>query len=119
MSWPSDPQVILYALIYVIALVLSVTVHEFGHAWVADRLGDRLPRSQGRVTLNPLAHIDPIGTILMPLLIVFAPGAPLLGWGRPVQTNPAAYTRRLRMKHGDMLVSAAGPAMNLILAFVV
>jgi Zn-dependent protease len=107
------------AITFLIALILSICVHEFGHAFVADRLGDGLPRSQGRVTLNPLAHIDPIGTILMPLVITFAPGAPLLGWGRPVQTNPIAYTRRLRMKHGHMLVAAAGPAMNLVLAVIV
>src|SRR5438477_4158495 len=84
MSWPSDPQVILYALIYVIALVLSVTVHEFGHAWVANRLGDDVARSQGRVTLNPLAHIDPVGTLLFPLIGALWPGARVLGWGKPV-----------------------------------
>jgi Zn-dependent protease len=106
------------AVTYLIALILSIAVHEFGHAFVADRLGDRLPRSQGRVTLNPIAHIDPIGTIVMPLVIAFT-GMPLLGWGRPVQTNPVAYTRKLRMKTGHMLVAAAGPAMNLVMAFVV
>src|SRR5215471_20248019 len=74
-----------------IALIISIAVHEFGHALVADRLGDRLPRHQGRVTLNPIAHIDIIGTIVMPLMIAFT-GAPLLGWGKPVQTNPAAYS---------------------------
>jgi Zn-dependent protease len=106
------------ALAYLIALILSIAVHEFGHALVADRLGDGLPRSQGRVTLNPLAHIDPIGTLVMPLLIAFT-GAPLLGWGRPVRTNPVAYTHRLRMRTGHMLVAAAGPAMNLAFALVV
>jgi Zn-dependent protease len=106
------------AITYLIALILSITVHEYGHALLADRLGDRLPRTQGRLTLNPLAHIDPLGTILLPLLVVFT-GAPLFGWGRPVQTNPAGYTRRLRAKTGHMLVAAAGPAMNLVLALVV
>ena len=62
------------ALLSLIAFVVSVSVHEFGHAFVADRLGDRIPRMQGRLTLSPLAHIDPIGTILMPLLGALAPG---------------------------------------------
>jgi Zn-dependent protease len=107
-----------FAIVFLIALILSIAVHEFGHAFVADRLGDRLPRMQGRVTLNPIAHIDLIGTIVMPLVIVFT-GAPLLGWGKPVQTNPTSYTRRLRMKTGHMIVAAAGPTMNLVLALVV
>jgi Zn-dependent protease len=106
------------ALLFLIALVLSISVHEFGHAWMADKLGDPLPRSQGRLTLSPVAHVDPIGTILMPLIIFFT-NAPLLGWGRPVQTNPVAYTRRFRMRTGHMLVAAAGPAMNLILAVLI
>lgn len=106
------------AIVYLISLILSITVHEYGHALVADRLGDGVPRQQGRVTLNPMAHVDPIGTILMPLIILFT-GAPLIGWGRPVLTNPANYTRKLRMKVGHMLVAAAGPAMNLIFAFII
>ena len=73
-----SPDKIRTAITYLIALILSIAVHEFGHAFVADKLGDRLPRSQGRVTLNPIAHIDPIGTIMMPLVITFT-GAPLLG----------------------------------------
>jgi len=113
-----SPDKIRTAITYLIALILSIAVHEFGHAFVADKLGDRLPRSQGRVTLNPIAHIDPIGTIMMPLVITFT-GAPLLGWGKPVLTNPLAYTRKLRMKVGHMLVAAAGPAMNGLLALVV
>jgi Zn-dependent protease len=113
------PQLIQTAIVGLIALILSICVHEFGHAFVADRLGDGLPRSQGRVSLNPIRHIDPIGTIVMPLMQFVAPGAPLLGWGKPVLTNPTAYTRRLRMKHGHMLVAAAGPAMNLLFALVV
>jgi Zn-dependent protease len=111
------PEWIAQAIAFLIALILSIAVHEFGHAFVADRLGDGLPRSQGRVTLNPLAHIDPIGTLVMPILILVT-NAPLLGWGRPVLTNPGAYTRRLRMKTGHLLVAAAGPAMNVVLAVV-
>src|SRR5678815_3061922 len=105
------------ALFYVLAFVVSVSVHEFGHAFVADRLGDRNPRLQGRLTLSPLAHIEPIGTLAVPLLGVLV-GLPLFAWGKPVQTNPANYTRRFSMRTGSMLVAAAGPFMNLVLAFV-
>jgi Zn-dependent protease len=110
------------AVLYLIAFILSITVHEFGHAWVATRLGDPTPRSQGRVTLAPQHHIDPIGTILMPILMALSASSaalPLLAWGRPVQTNPLTYTRRLSISTGRMLVAVAGPAMNLVMALVV
>jgi Zn-dependent protease len=106
------------ALLFLIALVLSISVHEFGHAWVATKLGDPLPRAQGRLTLSPLKHADPIGTLLVPLLMLKSP-IPLLGWGRPVQTNPLNYTRRFSRATGQMLVAIAGPTMNLLLALVV
>jgi len=106
------------AVVFLIALVLSIAVHEFGHAITADKLGDRTPRYQGRVTLNPLAHADPIGTFVMPLVIFFT-GYPLIGWGKPVMVNPAAFTRKLRMKTAHLLVAAAGPAMNVLLALVI
>ena len=107
------------ALLALVAFVVSVSVHEFGHAFVADRLGDRLPRAQGRLTLSPLAHIDLIGTIVMPLVGALLPGGfPLIAWGKPVQTNPRNYTKRLPARIGHMLVSAAGPAMNFVLAIV-
>lgn len=111
-----------HAILYLIAFILCITVHEFGHAWVATRLGDPTPRSQGRVTLAPQHHIDPIGTILMPIIMALSASSgmlPLLAWGRPVQTNPMAYTRRLSMSTGRMLVSIAGPFMNLLMALVV
>jgi Zn-dependent protease len=107
------------ALLSVVAFVLSVSFHEFGHAFVADRLGDGLPRAQGRVTLSPLRHIDPLGTILIPLLATFASGIPFIAWGKPVQTNPSAMTRRFPRTVNNLLVSLAGPAMNLVLAVVV
>jgi Zn-dependent protease len=108
-----------HAVTYLIALILSICVHEFGHAFVADWLGDRLPRAQGRVTLNPMVHIDPIGTLLMPLIQVFT-GAPVLGWGRPVMTSLSArdLNRRFSLKFANLLISAAGPAMNLVFAAV-
>jgi Zn-dependent protease len=106
------------AILFLIALVLSVSVHEFGHAWAANRLGDPLPRAQGRLTLNPVRHIDPIGTLLFPLIMVMA-RVPLLGWGRPVMTNPSNYRTSLSRPTASMLVALAGPAMNLLMAAVV
>jgi Zn-dependent protease len=112
-----SPEQLRKALLSLVAFIMSVSVHEFGHAWMADRLGDRLPRAQGRLTLSPLAHIDLIGTILVPLLAAFMPGNfPMVAWGKPVQTNPANYTRRLPARQGHMLVAAMGPFMNLVLA---
>jgi Zn-dependent protease len=112
------------AAITLIILIASLAVHEFGHAFVADRLGDPTPRSQGRVTLNPLAHISLIGTIIVPLVMALS-NAPGIGWAKPVQVNPLAYRRRnkqgrrIRMGTGEILVSAAGPAMNVLLALLV
>jgi Zn-dependent protease len=105
--------------VFLIALVLSIAVHEFGHAFAADRLGDGTPRSQGRVTLNPIVHADPIGTLLFPIICIFTQSGLLFGWGRPVLVNPAAFSRRFSMKTGHMLVAAAGPAMNILLAIFV
>ncbi|HZL16418.1 MAG TPA: site-2 protease family protein [Polyangia bacterium] len=115
-----SPDQVRRALLALAAFIVSVSVHEFGHAFVADRLGDRLPRTQGRLTLSPLAHIDLIGTIVMPLLGALLPGGyPLIAWGKPVQTNPRNYTSRLPRRVGHMLVSLAGPAMNLLMALLV
>jgi len=113
-----SPEQLQLIAVNMIVLILSIAVHEFGHAMVADLLGDRLPRSEGRVTLNPIAHIDPIGTLALPLLgSIMAGGA--FGWGRPVRVNPIAFTRRFRMRTGHMLVAAAGPAMNLLFATLI
>ena len=76
-----EQKIILFLL-----LVVCITIHEWAHAWVADKLGDPLPRQQGRVTLDPRSHIDPIGTLLIPLIMIFAsPGFAIIGWGKPVQ----------------------------------
>ncbi|NMB67966.1 MAG: site-2 protease family protein [Chloroflexi bacterium] len=90
----------------IITLVIAFSVHEFSHAFVADRLGDNTPRSQGRLTLNPAAHLDLMGSIML-LLAGF-------GWAKPVQINPYALQRR--SPAGVMWVSLAGPASNLLLA---
>jgi Zn-dependent protease len=115
---PDTIRLILQALII---LLLSIAVHEFGHAIVAHKLGDRLPASQGRVTLNPLAHADPIGTFLFPILgLVLTGGKGYgFGWGRPVEVSPVSFSRRFSMRTGHMLVALAGPAMNLLFGTVI
>ncbi|MCK6547115.1 site-2 protease family protein [Myxococcota bacterium] len=98
-------------------LVLSVTVHEYAHALAASKLGDDLPERQGRLTLNPAAHADPIGTLLLPLISAVT-SVPLFGWGRPVETIPTAYTRKFSMRAGSAIVAFAGPASNLVIAIL-
>jgi Zn-dependent protease len=95
-----------------IVLLFSLTVHEMAHAWTADRLGDPTARLLGRVSLNPMVHADPIGTVLFPL-ISLASGALLIGWAKPVPVN-LRYLHNPRRDY--MLVAAAGPLSNLILA---
>ncbi len=92
-------------------------MHEYAHAFAAHKLGDDLPEREGRLTLNPIAHIDPIGTLLLPALALFSPIA-IFGWGRPVRTNPINYTRRFSMRAGEALVSFAGPFANVVMAIV-
>ena len=87
-----------------------MTFHEFAHAFAADKLGDDTPRREGRLTLNPLKHIEPVGFIML----VFAK----FGWGRPVQINPSRFKKNISVSKGEAIVSFAGPLMNIILAFV-
>lgn len=108
-------------LLYII-LVCSVCIHEWGHAFMADKLGDPLPRAQGRVTLNPLAHMDFLGTVIFPLLMIFWPvfsggtaAFALIGWGKPVMISlPNPKTRR----RDDILITLAGPLSNLALCLI-
>jgi Zn-dependent protease len=101
---PSVPQLITYAII----LLTAFPVHEFAHAWTANYFGDDTPRANGRLTLNPLAHLDPIGTLLM---IVAG-----FGWAKPVPVNPYVLARR--SPAAPMLVSLAGPMSNLLMAIL-
>jgi Zn-dependent protease len=109
----SLPQ-ILHTISYMaLPLLLAMVLHEYAHGWVADRYGDSTARMEGRLTMNPLAHIDPFGTVILPLLCLILPGSFFLGWAKPVPINPA----RLHNPRRDMaLVAAAGPGMNLLLA---
>ena len=95
-------------LVFAIGLLLAIDIHEFSHAFVADRLGDPTPRSQGRLSLNPFVHLDPIGTLTL-LLVGF-------GWGKPVEFDP--YNLK-KPRRDAALISLAGPASNLILALLI
>ena len=97
-----------------LALLFSLTVHETAHAWAADRLGDPTARILGRISLNPVVHVDPVGTIVFPLMAMVT-GAPLIGWAKPV---PIAPWRFEQPRRAGMLVAVAGPLSNLALAFV-
>ncbi|WP_181197354.1 site-2 protease family protein [Enhygromyxa salina] len=104
--------------LYLVCLILSIAVHEYCHAVAADRLGDPTPEREGRVSLNPLVHADPVGTFIMPIVAAFT-ALPLLGWGRPVSTQPSNYTRKVSMRSGMALVAFAGPFGNFVLALLV
>ena len=97
-------------------LVVLLSFHEYAHAWMAHKCGDDTARMMGRMTINPIVHIDPIGTVFLPLMMLsLNPGFLLFGWAKPVPVNPANLTNR---KRDDILISMAGPAMNVILAIV-
>jgi Zn-dependent protease len=102
------------AILNVALLWLLTTPHEFAHAWVATRLGDDTPRLQGRLTLNPLAHVDWLGTTILPALTSLFGGG-LLGWGKPVYSNPSKLRWGL---NGLALVAMAGPASNVVFAVI-
>lgn len=101
---------IMQRVMLVIPMILSLSVHEWAHAWSAWKLGDDTASREGRLTLNPTVHIDPIGTLLLPLL-----GIPF-GWAKPVPVNPARFRRNVHMGTGMALTAAAGPISNLILS---
>ena len=92
------------------AVLLAITVHEFGHAYAAYKLGDDTPVRQGRLTLNPMDHIDPLGIAML----LFAH----IGWGKPVQVDPRNYNRDISVEKADAIVSFAGPLMNFITAII-
>lgn len=101
-------------LILLLVLISSLTVHEAAHAFAADRLGDSTARNLGRLSLNPAVHVDPIGTLVFPLIAIYT-GVPLIGWAKPVPVN----TRFLKHPQRDFaLIAAAGPASNVVMAAI-
>lgn len=101
-------------IIWLILLLPSIAFHEFMHGWAAYKLGDPTAKNAGRLTLNPLKHIDPFGTVLLPALLAMS-GGPIFGYAKPVPVNPR-YFKDIRK--GDLITGVAGPAANLVLALV-
>src|SRR3989344_1071462 len=103
-------------IIYFLILIFSIIIHEVAHGYAADKLGDPTARYAGRLTLNPVPHIDLLGSIILPILSVLSPGGFLFGWAKPVPYKPYNLTRAPRW--GETIVAAAGPGTNFVLVFV-
>src|SRR3990170_3025286 len=110
-----DNAVIGQFILYMVALIFSLSVHEAMHAWMSNRFGDDLAHSQGRVSLSPVTHVDPIGTLLFPAIAFFT-CAPLLGWARPTPVNPLRWREK---RKANFWVSIAGVLGNFAIAIVV
>jgi Zn-dependent protease len=116
-----QPSSLVIAIFEFVLLIFSLSVHECAHAWMASRLGDQTARLQGRVTLNPMYHVDPLGTLLFPAIMIFGPlfsggalGGFLFGWAKPTPVITRNFKNIVR---DDTLTTLAGPVSNLILAF--
>ncbi len=109
-NYATNQGALLSLILTIPGVLIAITFHEFAHAFAADKLGDDTPRKEGRLSLNPLDHLDPVGSLLL-LLAGF-------GWGKPVNVNPRNYTRKISMELAEAIVSLAGPLMNIILAFI-
>lgn len=105
---------ILDPVIFIALLIVAVILHEVAHGLVARRLGDRTAEAAGRLTLNPIPHIDPFGSVLLPAMLAIS-GAPVFGWARPVPVNPREFSRPTE---GMALTALAGPVSNLLLALI-
>ena len=109
-----DGSVIGQFLLSMVALIFSLSVHESAHAWMSNRFGDDLARLQGRISLNPAAHVDPIGTLLLPALAFFT-HIPVIGWAKPTPVNPLRWRNK---RVANFWVSAAGVICNFIMAII-
>lgn len=110
MQYINNPGQLFVLLVSIPGVLLAITFHEFAHGFAAYKLGDNTAKNEGRLSLNPLDHLDPIGT----LMLLFAG----FGWGKPVHVNPINYTRKFSMEKGEAIVSVAGPLTNIVLAFI-
>ncbi len=102
-------------IIPIIVLIFSAIIHEYAHGWMAKQLGDDTAEREGRLTLNPLKHLDPVGSIIVPLLLVLTKASFFFAWAKPVPYNP--YNLRDH-RYGDLKVALAGPGVNIIIAFI-
>jgi Zn-dependent protease len=114
-----DANTVRDVVLTLVPLILSLSVHEFAHAWVAHRLGDDTAAQQGRLTLNPVAHIDLIGTILVPLFNTLSGGFGMFGWAKPVPVSPFRFRRGVTMRTGYILTALAGPGSNVAFAIAI
>jgi Zn-dependent protease len=112
-----ESSTILRVALTVISLLLSVAVHEYAHALAAYKLGDDHAARQGRLTLNPLAHADPMGTFVFPIVFSVM-GSGVFGWGKPVPYIPNQLTRKFSLRAGEAIIAFAGPFANFIMAFI-
>ena len=106
----TNPGALFALVVSIPGVLVAITFHEFAHGYAAYKLGDNTAKNEGRLSLNPLDHLDPVGT----LMLLFAG----FGWGKPVHVNPIQYTRKISMEKGEAIVSVAGPLTNLMLALV-
>jgi Zn-dependent protease len=109
---------IAHAVAALIPLILSLSVHEYAHAWSAQKLGDDTASRAGRLTLNPLSHIDPFGTLVLPLILLISGTGFMFGWAKPVPVNPARFRRGVHMGRGMAWTAGAGPLSNLLLSLL-
>lgn len=109
-QYAQNPMQLLALLLTLPGVIVAITFHEFAHAFAADKLGDDTPRRQGRLNLNPLSHIDPIGFFML-IFVHF-------GWGKPVEINPTNFNRKRSMSAQEAIVALAGPVMNILIAII-
>ena len=109
-QYAQNPMQLLALLLTLPGVIVAITFHEFAHAFAADKLGDDTPRRQGRLNLNPLSHIDPIGFFML-IFVHF-------GWGKPVEVNPTNFNRKRSMSAQEAIVALAGPVMNILIAII-
>ncbi|MEM6960188.1 MAG: site-2 protease family protein [Myxococcota bacterium] len=109
-----NPEVIRNIALMMPALLFSLCVHEYAHAWAATRLGDSTPSSEGRLTLSPASHVDLLGSIIFPILLILS-GGMVFGWAKPVRFSPVNF-RGVSMRRGAALTAVAGPLSNILLA---
>jgi Zn-dependent protease len=114
-----DVTLIRDIVVVLVPMILSLTVHEFAHAWSAFKLGDDTAARQGRMTLNPIPHIDLFGTILLPIISVVSGGIGFIAWAKPVPVSPYKFRKTISMRTGMMITALAGPASNIVLAFLI
>ena len=111
-------QLLANAVLVLVPMVLSLTVHEFAHAFAARKLGDTTAEGEGRLTLNPLTHADPMGTFMLPLFLLLTQSPVFFGWAKPVPFNPSRFNKTVNMRTGTTIVAAAGPGSNFLLAVI-